>query len=118
MQQGEGCGPGPPRGWRAKALARAMLLSLPPLLADGVNNDYTQTLSGSSAYWRKEGGENPLSSLPTFKADEKSAKPSPGAPVCLSPLSSLRHATASLLKSVPVGASTPLSGFFSGLVSP
>lgn len=95
-----------------------MLLSLPPLLADEVNNDYTQTLSGSSAYWKKEGGENPLSSLPTFKADEKSAKPSPGVPGCLHPLSSLQHATASLLKSVPVRASEPLSGFFPGLISP
>lgn len=88
------------------------------MLADGVKNDYTQTLSGSSAYWKKEGGENPLSCLPTLKADEKSAKPSPGVPGHLPPLSSLQRATASLLKSVPVGVSEPLSGFFPGLVSP
>lgn len=71
--------------------------SLPPLLADGVNKDYTQTLSGSRAYWKKEDGENPLFFLPISKADEKSAKPSPGALSHLPSFSYLWHALPLLL---------------------
>lgn len=37
-------------------------------------------LSVSSAYWKREGGENPLFFLPTFKADEKLATRVQGLP--------------------------------------
>lgn len=107
------CGTYSPGGVQARAPRNIHSLSPPPLppLAVGVNKDYTQTLSVPSAYWKKEGGENPLFFLPPSKLMRNRQSRVQELPATFL-LPVLGGTAASWFQSEIVGASAHLSGYF------